>query len=447
METILIVNARIVNEGKIQDGDVYIRKGRIEQVGPDLASRPADTVIEARGRVLLPGLIDDQVHFREPGLTHKGDLASESAAAVAGGITSYMDMPNTQPATITRKLLEEKFTAAAGRSFANYSFYLGATNENIEEIKSFDPLKACGIKVFMGASTGNLLVDEIKALEEIFEKAAAIIATHCEDNATIAANTKRLRAIYGDDIPVTKHPEIRSAEACYISTSLAVDLARRFNTRLHVLHLSTAREAAMLSAGPLDDKRITGEVCVHHLYFDDSDYPEKGNRIKCNPAIKSADDRRALVQGVIDGRIDIIATDHAPHSLSEKQNTYFKAPAGLPLVQHSLPCLLEHYHRGQFTLELIAEKTAHAPARLFELKERGFIREGYWADLVLVDLQRRYVVDQNEIFYRCGWSPFDGEVFGSTVEATIVSGHLAYRNGRIDPHPAGMRLTFDRKSN
>ena len=444
MKTILIVNARIINEGKIQDGDVYIRKGRIEQVGPDLAVRSADKVIDADGKVLLPGLIDDQVHFREPGLTHKGDLASESAAAVAGGITSYMEMPNTQPSTITRDLLEEKFSAAAGRSYANYTFYLGATNDNIEEIKSFDPLNACGIKVFMGASTGSLLVDDHKALEGIFEHAATIVATHCEDNATIAANTERLRAIYGDDIPVTKHPEIRSEEACYISTSLAVDLARRFNTRLHVLHLSTAKEMGLLSAGPLHEKRITGEVCVHHLYFDDASYPEKGNRIKCNPAIKSAGDRRALIQAVIDNRIDIIATDHAPHGLSEKTNTYFKAPAGLPLVQHSLPCLLEHYHRGEFTLEMIAEKIAHAPARLFELKERGFIREGYWADLVLVNLQRKYVVNENEIFYRCGWTPFEGDTFESTVEATIVSGHLAYFNGRIDPRPAGMRLTFDR---
>jgi dihydroorotase len=444
MKTILIVNARIVNEGTTQEGDVYIRKGRIEQIGPDLAGRTADTVIDADGQVLLPGLIDDQVHFREPGATHKGDLASESAAAVAGGITSYMDMPNTQPSTITSKLLEEKFDAAGGRSFANYTFYLGATNDNIEEIKSFDPLSACGIKVFMGASTGDLLVDDHKALEEIFEHAATIVATHCEDNATIAANTERLRSIYGDEIPVSKHPEIRSDEACYMSTSLAVDLARRFNTRLHVLHLSTDKEMGLLSAAPLNEKQITSEVCVHHLYFDDSCYPEKGNRIKCNPAIKSADDRRALIQAVIDNRIDIIATDHAPHSLPEKQNTYLKAPAGLPLVQHSLPCLLQHYHRGRFTLELIAEKTAHAPARLFELGERGFIREGYWADIVLVNLQRKYVVDENEILYRCGWSPFEGDAFNSTVEATIVSGHLAYHKGRVDPRPAGKRLTFAR---
>ena len=444
MKTILIANAKIVSDGSTKDGDVFIKEGRIERIGSDLAARSADIVLDAGGKVLLPGLIDDQVHFREPGMTHKGDIASESAAAVAGGITGYMDMPNTQPPTTTARLLEDKFTAAAGRSFANYSFYMGGANNNLEDIKAFDPLSACGIKVFMGASTGNLLVDDPKALEGIFSHAPAIVATHCEDNATIAVNTKRARERYGDDIPVAQHPEIRSEEACYKSTSLAVDLARRFNTRLHVLHLSTAREMELFSGAALEEKRITAEVCVHHLFFDRSHYRDKGNRIKCNPAIKTAADRRALVQAVADNRIDIVATDHAPHSLAEKQNTYFKAPAGLPLVQHALPCLLEHYHRGHFSLELIAEKTAHAPARLFELKDRGYIREGYWADLVLVDLQRPYVVSENDIFYRCGWSPFEGDTFRSSVEATIVSGHLAYRNGRIDPHPAGRRLSFVR---
>ena len=444
MKTILIANAKIVSDGSTKDGDVFIKEGRIERIGSDLAARSADIVLDAGGKVLLPGLIDDQVHFREPGMTHKGDIASESAAAVAGGITGYMDMPNTQPPTTTARLLEDKFTAAAGRSFANYSFYMGGANNNLEDIKAFDPLSACGIKVFMGASTGNLLVDDPKALEGIFSHAPAIVATHCEDNATIAVNTKRARERYGDDIPVAQHPEIRSEEACYKSTSLAVDLARRFGTRLHVLHLSTAREMELFSGAALEEKRITAEVCVHHLFFDRSHYREKGNRIKCNPAIKTAADRRALVQAVADNRIDIVATDHAPHSLAEKQNNYFKAPAGLPLVQHALPCLLEHYHRGHFSLELIAEKTAHAPARLFELKDRGYIREGYWADLVLVDLQRPYVVSENDIIYRCGWSPFEGDTFRSTVEATIVSGHLAYRNGRIDPHPAGRRLAFAR---
>ena len=444
MRTILIVNANIVNDGEIREGDVYIKNGRIEQVGMDLANRSADVTLDARGKALLPGLIDDQVHFREPGLTHKGDIFSESQAAVAGGITGYMEMPNTKPSTTTLSLLEEKFVSAVGRSFANYSFYLGATNDNIEEIKALDPLHACGVKVFMGASTGSLLVDDRSALKDIFAQAQTIVATHCEDNPTIKANTKIFRSRYGEDVPMTAHPQIRSEEACYLSTALAVDLARKYGTRLHILHLTTAGEMALLTGGPLDDKQITAEVCVHHLFFDQSHYPEKGTLIKCNPAIKKATDRKALVQAVKNDKIDIIATDHAPHTLNEKRSPYFKAPAGLPLVQHSLPCLLEHYHNGHFPLPLIAEKTAHAPARLFELKERGYIREGYWADLTLVDVEQPYAVSENKILYRCGWSPFEGYTFRSTVEATIVSGHLAYYNGKVDPHPAGQRLEFER---
>lgn len=444
MDSILIVNARIVNEGEVRPGDVFIADGRIAQVGPNLSAQPAARVIDAAGRILLPGMIDDQVHFREPGLTHKGDIYSESRAAVAGGITSYMDMPNTQPPTTTQLLLEDKFSLAVGRSFANYSFYLGGTNDNIDEIMALDPRAACGVKVFMGASTGNLLVDDPKALERIFSQTPTLVATHCEDTPTIKANEAKMRARYGQDVPMTAHPYIRSEEACFLSSALAVDLARRFNTQLHLLHLTTARETTLLSEGAVDNKRISAEVCVHHLFFDDGDYAAQGTRIKCNPAIKTAGDRHALVDAVKNNRIDVIATDHAPHTLSEKQNLYFKAPAGLPLVQHALACVLELHHDGLFSLPLIAEKTAHAPARLFRLKDRGFIREGYWADLTLVDLNRPQPVDEQSILYRCGWSPFEGLTFRSSVAATIVSGHLAFYQGHIDPQPAGKCLQIDR---
>ncbi|MDZ7582660.1 MAG: dihydroorotase [Deltaproteobacteria bacterium] len=444
MESILIVNALIANDGEVRCGDVFIANGRIEQVGPDLASRRAATVIDAAGRLLLPGMIDDQVHFREPGLTHKGDIFSESRAAVAGGITGFMDMPNTIPPTTTRQLLSEKFARAAGRSFANYAFYLGGANDNLEEIKALDPCEACGIKIFMGASTGNLLVDDPEALRGIFSQAPTVVATHCEDTPTIRANEERLRSRYGEAVPMSAHPEIRSAEACWRSSSLAIDLAREFDAQLHLLHLTTAREMNLLSDAPLEDKRITAEVCVHHLYFDDRHYAEQGTRIKCNPAIKTAADRKALVAAVRRNLIDVIATDHAPHTLTEKQNPYFKAPAGLPLVQHALVCVLEHYHDGLFSLPLIADKTAHAPARVFRLKERGYIREGYWADLTLVDLNRPQHVSEQSILYRCGWSPFDGLRFRSSVAATIVSGHLAFYQDHIDPLPAGTRLEIDR---
>ncbi|KPJ78547.1 MAG: dihydroorotase, partial [Deltaproteobacteria bacterium SG8_13] len=385
-----------------------------------------------------------QVHFREPGLTHKGDLATESRAAVAGGITSYMEMPNTHPPTTTEARLESKFQAAAGRSHANYSFYLGATNDNLQEIKTLDPLKSCGIKVFMGSSTGNLLVDDIDALKGIFSQAPAIVATHCEDDTLISTNARRCREKYGEDVPMSEHPRIRSEEACYRSTRQAVELAQEHGTRLHILHLTTARELSLLSNRPPDEKKITAEVCVHHLFFDDTAYASKGTRIKCNPAIKSPADRQALLEAVEDGRIDVVATDHAPHTLEEKQQTYFRAPAGLPLVEHALACLLEHYHDGRWPLPLIAEKTAHAPARLFQLKDRGYIREGYWADLTLVDTCRPYRVDEQPVFARCGWTPFDGLTFRSSIDTTIVSGQLAYRNGRIGSPPAGMRLAFDR---
>lgn len=444
MERILIVNALMVNEGLSAHRDVLIQNGRIEAIAGSLTGRPADRIIDAEGRVLLPGMIDDQVHFREPGLTHKGDIGSESRAALVGGITSYMEMPNTSPPTLTIELLEEKHRIAGETSFANYSFYLGGANDNIDAVKRLDPKKACGIKVFMGASTGNMLVDDPRALEQIFTHSPVIVATHCEDTPLIEENTRRFEVIHGENIPMALHPAIRSEEACYRSTALAVDLARRCNTRLHVLHLSTARELDLFSAGALDEKRITAEVCVHHLTFAGTDYRDKGTLIKCNPAIKTGKDREQLLKALAEDRIDVVGTDHAPHTLDEKQQPYLKAPSGLPLVQHALVSLLEHVHDGALTLTQVVEKTAHAPARLFAVKERGYLREGYWADLVLVDMQRPIVVDDQPIHYRCGWTPFAGRTFRSSVVATVVSGHLAYGDGQIDPRPGGRRLDFNR---
>ncbi len=444
MASILITNALTVNEGRSTHQDLLIRDGRIEAIGGDLSGRGADQVIDADGRVLFPGMIDDQVHFREPGLTHKGDIRSESRAAVAGGITSYMEMPNTSPPTTTIDLLEEKHHIARNTSFANYSFYLGGANDNIEAVKTLDPKQACGVKVFMGASTGNMLVDDPVALEQIFTHSPTIVATHCEDSPTIDENTRRFQAIHGEDIPIALHPAIRSEAACYRSTALAVELARRCNTRLHVLHLSTAKELALLSSMPLEEKRITAEVCVHHLLFSGTDYRDKGNLIKCNPAIKTEADRRELLAALQAGTIDVVGTDHAPHTLAEKQQPYMKAPSGLPLVQHALVSLLEHVHDRALALEQVVEKTAHNPARLFAVKERGYLREGYWADLVLVDLKRPTVVDDQPVHYHCGWTPFAGRTFRSSVAATFVSGHLAFIDGKLDPNPKGMRLEFNR---
>lgn len=444
MTTLLIVNALTVNEGRSIHQDVRIRDGRIDAVGGDLSAKSVDRVLDAEGRTLIPGMIDDQVHFREPGLTHKGSIASESRAAVAGGITSYMEMPNTTPPTTTIALLEEKYRIARETSFANYSFYLGGANDNIDEIKRLDPKQACGVKVFMGASTGNMLVDDPDALEQIFSHSPTIVATHCEDSPTIDENTRRFQAIHGEDIPMALHPAIRSEDACYRSTALAVDLARRCRTRLHVLHLSTARELSLFASGPLDEKHITAEVCVHHLFFSGVDYAELGTLIKCNPAIKTEVDRRELLAALKTGKIDVVATDHAPHTLAEKRQPYLKAPSGLPLVQHALVSLLEHVHDGVLTLPEVVEKIAHGPARLFDVQHRGYLREGYWADLVLVDMNRPTVVDEEKLHYRCAWTPFAGRTFRSRVAATIVSGQLAYLDGIIDQGPAGQRLAFDR---
>jgi dihydroorotase len=438
--TLLIVDANIVNEGRITRGDVYIREGRIERVGFGLTGQQADRVIDARGRHLLPGMIDDQVHFREPGLTHKGDIATESAAAVAGGITSFMDMPNTVPNTTTRTALADKYLLAAGRARANFGFYLGAANDNLDEIRAVRPEQTCGVKVFMGASTGNMLVDDPATLERIFADCPVLIATHCEDMAIIRANEQAMHGRYGDDVPVSAHPLIRSEEACYRSSSLAVGLAKEHGARLHVLHLTTAAEMELFAPGPVTGKRITAEVCVHHLYLDDSRYADLGNLMKCNPAVKTATDRLALMQALKDDRIDVVATDHAPHLLREKEQPYQRAPSGLPLVQHALPLMLEHFHDGTLTLEAIVRKTSHAVAELFGIRDRGYIREGYWADLVLTDLRRQTEVRGDELLCKVAWSPFEGLSLRSQIFATLVNGVVVWEDGGLTGEVPGRRL-------
>jgi dihydroorotase len=447
MTTILIKNATIVNEGRSYRSDLLIKDEIISSIGsPDQINVPSGTkTIDATGLFLLPGIIDDQVHFREPGLTHKGDIFSESRAAVAGGVTSFMDMPNTNPQTVTIDILNDKYIIGSEKSLTNYSFYIGATNTNLGEVMKADPSEVCGIKLFMGSSTGNMLVDNEKALNELFEKAVLPITAHCEDEPTIRRNSEIYRERYGEEVPVNMHPLIRSREACFLSSSQAIKLARQFNTRLHILHLSTADEMKLFSNElPLNQKRITGEVCVHHLWFEESSYEELGNLIKWNPAIKTRFDRDALINGVNNNLIDIIATDHAPHTLAEKSNTYFKAPSGGPLIQHSLVIMLELWHRKVFSLEKIVEMMCHNPAILFNIKERGFIREGYKADLCLIDPASPWSVTEENIMYKCGWSPFEGQTFRSKVLKTIVNGNVVYDNGVIDEDYRGQRLIFDR---
>lgn len=444
MNNKLILNANIVNEGKVFQGDVLVKGRFIDAIGKDLSSREADMVIDARGKYLLPGAIDDQVHFRQPGLTHKATIYTEARAAVAGGVTTFMEMPNTIPPAFTITLLEDKYRIASTDSLANYSFYMGASNDNLEEVMKVDVGQVCGLKIFMGSSTGNLLVDDEKTLEGFFSRFPSLIATHCEDEATIIRNASLYREKYGEDVPIKFHPLIRSREACYKSSSFAIGLARRHGTKLHILHISTEEETKLFDATPLEKKRITAEACVHHLSFDDSDYDRLGTLIKWNPAIKTEHDRRAIFQAVLDDRIDVIATDHAPHTIAEKDSTYFKAPSGGPLVQHSLVAMLDFYHEGRISLEKIVQKMAHNPAVLFEISRRGFIREGYYADLVLVDLNLPWKVDRENILSKCGWSPFQGRKFRSTVTHTFVSGHLAWSEGTFDESMKGQRLTFDR---
>ena len=446
METILIVNANIVNEGKVFEGDVLIKGNHIETVGKDLSSRSAGVVVDAKGHHLFPGAIDDQVHFREPGLTYKANIYTEARAAVAGGVTSFMEMPNTVPPTFTQELLEQKYQIASQTSLANYSFFMGAANDNLDEVMKTDISKVCGLKIFMGSSTGNLLVDDPGTLELFFSRFPSLIAAHCEDEQTIRRNAAAFKERYGEDVPIECHPLIRSAEACYISSSFAIDLAKKHGTRFHVLHISTGRETSLFDNSiPLEKKKITAEACIHHLWFNDADYARLGSLIKWNPAVKTASDQNEIFKALLDDKIDIIATDHAPHTWDEKQKKYFSAPSGGPLVQHSLVAMLEFYHQNRISLERIAEKMSHSPAVAFKVNNRGFIREGYFADLALVNLRDPWTVEKENIEAKCKWSPFEGQVFTSKVKKTWVSGHLAYDEGRFDESQKGKRLHFNRK--
>lgn len=445
MKTILILNAQVVNEGTIQSADVFVKDGLIEKIGTNLSGLTADTIIDATGKYLLPGVIDDQVHFREPGLTHKACIHSEARAGVAGGVTSFMEMPNTVPNALNQELLADKYDIAARTSLANYSFYMGASNDNIEEVLKTNIQNVCGIKVFMGSSTGNMLVDNEKTLENIFSKSPMLIATHCEDEATVRANSEIYKERFGDNPHPRVHPEIRNVEACYKSSSMAVELAKRHNARLHILHITTGEETALFTNEiPLKEKRITSEVCVHHLWFDARDYETLGNQIKCNPAVKADGHKQQLLQALLDDKIDVIATDHAPHTWAEKQNPYWSSPSGLPLVQHPLNLMLEFYKEGKITLEKIAEKMSHAVADCFQISKRGYIREGYWADLVLVDLNVSTTVTKENVYYQCGWSPLEGQTLHSKITHTIVSGHLAFQEGTFDESVTGKRMLFER---
>ncbi len=456
--SVLIKNADVVNEGINRPADVLIRNGRIDRIDTTIDAQ-ADVVIDAEGKALLPGMIDCHVHFREPGLTHKGDMQSESRAAAAGGVTSVMEMPNTSPPAVTSERLEEKFALAAQKMAVNYSFYLGASLNNLDEIKAVDPQNVCGVKVYMGSSTGDMLVDRFQTLEDLFRECPINLAAHCEDAGIIKRHEQIFRELHGDETPFAAHPHIRSEEACFRSSQLAVELARKHETRLHILHVSTARELELFDdrtvriSSPRENeffeehdesgKNITAEACIHYLHFDGSAYETKGALVKCNPAIKRASDRAALLRGLLTDRLDTIGTDHAPHTLEEKQGTYWTAPSGMPVIQSALPAVLEHFHSGLLLLETIVEKIAHNPARIFNIKDRGFIREGYWADLVLVDLNKPQTVAKENILYKCGWSPFEGVTFRSSVDTTIVSGQIAWQNGKASA-TQGHRLEFER---
>ena len=443
-ETYLIKAGTLVNEGKVSHQDVLVRNECIEQVGESLEPKINYKEINAAGKHLFPGVIDDQVHFREPGLTQKGEIYTEAKAAVAGGVTSYMEMPNVQPQTLTQSLLEEKYEIGRKKSLANFSFYMGASNENLEEVMKTDPRQVCGVKVFMGSSTGDMLVDDTQTLERIFSRVSMLIATHCEDELTIRTNMAHALQKYGQDIPFEQHPIIRSAEACYLSSSRAVSLAKKYGTRLHVLHISTGKELELFeNETSLSSKKITAEACIHHLWFSDEDYQQKGALIKWNPAVKTSKDRAQIWDGLLADKIDVIATDHAPHTRQEKNQIYANAPSGGPLIQHSLVAMLEFYHQGKISLEQIAEKMSHAVAVCYKVQQRGFIREGYFADLALVDLNRPWRVGPDNIVAKCGWSPFEGALFRSQVEKTFVSGHLAYDTGQFDEKIKGKRLSFN----
>ncbi|MCE6990679.1 dihydroorotase [Dyadobacter sp. CY323] len=452
--TTLIINARVVNENTVQHLDVLIENGHIKKIGKDLQSTPADRIIDAKGQYLMPGIIDDQVHFREPGLTHKANIYTESKAAVAGGVTSFMEMPNTVPNTLTQELLADKYEIGARTSLANYSFFMGASNDNYEEVMKTNPSQVCGIKIFMGSSTGNMLVDAPDVLEKIFTNAPCIIATHCEDEPTVRQRMEHFKELYGENVPYNIHALIRNEEACLKSSSFAASLAHKHNTRLHILHISTGDEVILFEPGIRKDgtilladgqkKLVTAEACVHHLWFDAEDYHTLGNKIKCNPAIKAPHHKEKILQAVLDNRIDVIATDHAPHTIEEKAQPYWQAPSGLPLVQHTLNVMLELSKEGKISIDKVVEKMSHAVADCFDIKDRGYIREGYHADLILVDTGDITHVEQSNLYSKCGWSPFEGTTFGSKVTHTFVSGHLVYENGNFNESVKGQRLLFNR---
>jgi dihydroorotase len=443
MSTVLIKNGLLVNRGTIENKDIYIKNGRIERIENNI-NIAADKEIDATGKHIFPGIIDDQVHFREPGLTHKGNIFTESRAAVAGGVTSFMEMPNVNPPSVSQALLQEKYDIAARNSLANYSFYMGTTNDNLEEVLKTNPKNVCGVKVFMGSSTGNMLVDAEKTLDNLFSKVDVLIATHCEDEATVRANNEAYKLKF-PNASALAHPIIRSHEGCYISSSLAVSLAKKHNTRLHVLHISTEKEIQLFdNTIPLKQKRITAEVCVHHLFFNENDYKTLGNLIKCNPAIKSEDDQKALFKALLDNHFDVIATDHAPHTWEEKSKPYYDAPSGLPLVQHTLPVMLDFYHKGMISLERIVEKMCHAVADCFQVEKRGYLDEGYWADFSIVDIQKPFTVSKENILYKCGWSPLEGKILRGCIEKTFVNGNMVFDDGKIVEVGAGQRLLFER---
>ena len=444
MYDLILKNCRIVNESKTLESDIAIKNNRIELIGSDINAESSD-VIDVNGRYVIPGLIDDQVHFREPGLTHKGEIATESKAGLAGGVTSYFEMPNVNPTTTTNENLTKKFELASTRSLSNYSFHLGASNTNIEEIKKVDINQAAALKVFMGASTGEMLVDSIDALDDIFHYSPLIVVTHCEDQKTIVDNEKLFYKKFGNDLSAEQHHLIRNVESCYLSSSLAVSLAKKYDSDLHVFHLTTEKEMDLFTSGDVIGKKITAEVCVHHMHFNDSYYSELGNQIKCNPSIKEESDRLALIKALHDNKIDIIATDHAPHTWDEKMSDYRDAPAGLPLVQHGLQILMDFYHQDILSLETIVEKTSHNVAKRFQVKDRGYVREGYYADLAILDIDKPYTVSEENILYKCGWSPFSGKTFNSSIYMTIVNGHVAFKDGQITENlPFGMQIEFDR---
>lgn len=447
MSTFLIKNAKIVNEGKIFEGDVLIEDELIRKIDKSISAKPNYSIIDAEGNYLLPGAIDDQVHFREPGLTHKATIATESRAAVAGGITSFIEQPNTVPNAVTQELLEDKYQIAASSSYANYSFMMGGTNDNLDEILKTNPKNVAGLKLFLGSSTGDMLVDSSASLEKIFSNTNLLIAVHSEDETTVKNNLEKYKAEYGDDIPVKFHPEIRSVEACYKSTERVIALAKKTGARLHVFHLSTAKELDLFTNKiPLEEKQITAEVCIHHLWFTDEDYATKGNLIKWNPAVKTAKDKDALWKALLNDTIDVIATDHAPHTLEEKNQVYTKAPSGGPLVQHALVALFEAHYQGKISVEKIVEKFCHNPAKIFKIEKRGFIREGYYADLVLVQPKQPWTVKKENILYKCGWSPFEGVNFKARISHTFVNGKLVYHNGKVKDILAGKRLLFEREN-